>query len=66
MNEFLYKLFDLMNEYNVRPGRHTEFMDTNTQMIAAMISYDDFDIDKPFYNLMYVEDDAVQRRRVYL
>ena len=66
MNEFLYKLIDLMNEYYIRPGRQTEFMDTNTQMIAAMISYDDFDIDKPFYSLMYVEDDAVQRRKVYL
>lgn len=67
MNEFCHRLINLMNEYNVRLDRYVDFVYLDTQLIAATMSYDDFDgSDNAFYNFKYVEDDAVQCRKFYL
>lgn len=67
MKEFCYKLIDLMNEHNVRPRQHMNFVYLDTQLTAAIIDYNDFDgIDNTFYEVKYDENDAVQCRKVYL
>ena len=67
MNEFCYRLINLMNEYNVRPEKYIDFVYLDTQLIAATIDYDDSEgSDNTFYEVKYVENDAVQCRKIYL